>query len=89
MGRAGRPVQWVVHACLPCSGRLQSDGGLGLTGGDGALAYASEYVAEVYYSLQLAKGIFVTADYQYLGNPAYNAVRGPAHVFAGRLLARF
>ena len=33
--------------------------------------------------MQLAKGVFVTADYQFLGNPAYNAVRGPAHVFAG------
>ena len=50
---------------------------------------ASEAVAETYYSLQLAKGIFVTADYQFLSNPAYNAVRGPAHIFSGRLLARF
>ena len=64
-------------------------GGIGITVGDGALRYASEYVAEAYYSLQVAKGLFLTADYQFLGNPAFNAVRGPAHVFAGRLLARF
>jgi high affinity Mn2+ porin len=64
-------------------------GGIGMTVGDGALTYAAEYVAEAYYSLHLTKGIFITADYQFLGNPAYNAVRGPAHVFAGRLLARF
>ena len=57
--------------------------------GDGALTYGSEGIIEAYYSLQLAKGIFVTADYQFLNNPAYNAVRGPAHFFTGRLLARF
>lgn len=64
-------------------------GGLGQTVGDGALTYAPEFVAEAYYSLQLTKGVFVTADYQYLGNPAYNAVRGPAHFFSGRLMAKF
>ena len=46
-------------------------------------------MAETYYSLQVAKGLYVTADYQYLGNPAYNAVRGPVHVFSGRLRASF
>ena len=64
-------------------------GGLGILVGDGALTYASEGVVEAYYSLQVAKGLFVTADYQFLANPAYNAVRGPAHFFSGRLLARF
>jgi high affinity Mn2+ porin len=64
-------------------------GGLGLTAGDGALTYAPEYVAEAYYSLKVTKGVFVTADYQFLGNPAYNAVRGPAHFFSGRLMAKF
>ena len=57
--------------------------------GDGALSYAPEYVAEAYYLLKLFDGAFVTADYQFIGNPAYNAVRGPAHFFSGRLMARF
>jgi high affinity Mn2+ porin len=64
-------------------------GGLGILVGDGALTYASENVIETYYAFQLAKGVVVSADYQYLGNPAFNAVRGPAHVFSGRLSARF
>jgi high affinity Mn2+ porin len=64
-------------------------GGLGIMIGDGALTYAPEVVAETYYSLQVAKGLFVTADYQYIANPAYNAVRGPVHVFSGRLMAKF
>jgi high affinity Mn2+ porin len=64
-------------------------GGLGILIGDGALSYGSEVVAETYYSLHLAKGLYVTADYQFLANPAYNAVRGPVHVFSGRLMAKF
>ena len=74
---SGPHANWLAH------------GGLGVTVGDGALTYASEVVGEAYYSLQVSKGLFLTADYQFLGNPGYNAVRGPAHVFAGRLLARF
>ena len=66
-----------------------ANGGLGIMIGDGALTYASEAVAETYYSLQVAKGLYVTADYQFLANPAYNAVRGPVHVFSGRLMAKF
>ena len=46
---------------------------LGLTVGDGALSYGAEFVAETYYSLKLADGLFVTADYQFIGNPGYNA----------------
>jgi high affinity Mn2+ porin len=66
-----------------------ANGGLGIMIGDGALTYASEVVAETYYSLRVAKGLYVTADYQFLANPAYNAVRGPVHVFSGRLMAKF
>jgi len=57
--------------------------------GDGALTYAAENVVETYYAFRLAKGITATADYQFLNNPGYNAVRGPAHFFSGRLSARF
>jgi high affinity Mn2+ porin len=64
-------------------------GGLGILVGDGALTYANETIAEAYYSLRVAKGIYATADYQFMANPAYNAVRGPAHFFSGRLFARF
>ena len=64
-------------------------GGLGPLVGDGAVSYASENVFEAYYAFQLAKGIVVTADYQFLGNPAYNIVRGPVNVFSGRLSMRF
>jgi high affinity Mn2+ porin len=66
-----------------------ANGGLGIMIGDGALTYASEVATETYYSLRVAKGLYVTADYQFIANPAYNAVRGPVHVFSGRLMAKF
>ena len=64
-------------------------GGLGVLVGDGALSYAPESVIETYYAFQVVKGIVATADYQFLNNPGYNTVRGPAHFFGGRLSARF
>ena len=65
-------------------------GGLGVLVGDGQLpAYTSENVLETYYALQIVKGVVASADYQMLGNPAYNAQRGPVHVFSGRLSMRF
>ncbi|MFO1081499.1 MAG: carbohydrate porin [Reyranellaceae bacterium] len=72
----------------PHAGYLAA-GGLGPLVGDGALTYASENVLEAYYSYQVSKGIFVTADYQFIGNPGYNQVRGPVNVFSGRLSMRF
>jgi high affinity Mn2+ porin len=69
--------------------RFLAAGGLGVLVGDGRLTYAAENVLEAFYALQLIKGLTATADYQLLVNPAYNADRGPVHVFSGRLSARF
>lgn len=69
--------------------RYLGAGGLGVLVGDGRLNYAAENVVEAYYGLGLTKGLTATLDYQLLINPAYNADRGPAHFFAGRLSARF
>ena len=73
----------------PDESRYIAAGGLGVLVGDGRLSYASENVLEAYYGFQIAKGLIITADYQLLINPAYNADRGPAHLIAGRLSARF
>ena len=69
--------------------RYLAAGGLGVLVGDGRLSYAAEKVVEAYYAFQLTKGLIATADYQLLIDPAYNADRGPVHVFAGRLRASF
>ncbi|MGB8402265.1 carbohydrate porin [Bradyrhizobium sp.] len=64
-------------------------GGLGPLIGDGALNYRRERVLETYYAFALDKQLTLTADYQLITNPAYNADRGPVHVFSGRLHGEF
>jgi high affinity Mn2+ porin len=64
-------------------------GGLGILIGDGMLNYRRERVLETYYALALNKAFTMTADYQLITNPAYNADRGPVHVFSGRLHGEF
>ncbi|MBI5320084.1 carbohydrate porin [Bradyrhizobium sp.] len=64
-------------------------GGLGVLVGDGALNYRRERILETYYAYALTKAITLTADYQFITNPAYNADRGPVHVFSGRLHGEF
>ncbi len=55
--------------------------------GDGKLSYRPEVIFEGYYSFGFTKNTWLTADYQRIQNPAYNADRGPMHVYALRLHA--
>ncbi|HKA40911.1 MAG TPA: carbohydrate porin [Burkholderiales bacterium] len=64
-------------------------GGLGFFIGDGRLNYRSERILEAFYSLQIVKGAWVSADYQRIANPAYNADRGPVSVATLRLHAEY
>jgi len=64
-------------------------GGISFFIGDGALNYRPEQIFETYYSLNVWKNTFLTADYQHMWNPAYNADRGPANFYAIRFHAEF
>jgi high affinity Mn2+ porin len=64
-------------------------GGLGVLIGDGALNYKRERILETYYAYALTKQLTLTADYQLITNPAYNADRGPVHVISGRFHGEF
>jgi high affinity Mn2+ porin len=64
-------------------------GGLGLLIGEGRLNYRPEQILETYYAFAIDKNFTVTADYQFITNPAYNADRGPVHIFSGRLHGEF
>ena len=64
-------------------------GGLGILIGDGRLNYRKERILETYYAYALTKQLTLTADYQFITNPAYNADRGPVHVFSGRFHGEF
>ena len=63
-------------------------GGNGLLIGDGMLNYSNERILEAYYAYALNKSFTLTADYQLIANPAYNADRGPVSIFSGRLARR-
>ena len=70
--------------------RFLDAGGLGILVGDGRLPRpAPERIFEAYYSLAVRDWGALTADYQHIANPAYNADRGPASVFALRVHAQF
>ena len=66
-----------------------ANGGLGLLIGDGRLNYSPERAVEVYYAMNLTRGVTVSLDYQHVENPAYNRDRGPADFFGTRLHTDF
>lgn len=69
--------------------RFLEAGGTSFFIGDGSLRYQPETIFEAYYSLKLKERTWLTPDYQYVANPAYNADRGPVHVMALRLHGEF
>jgi high affinity Mn2+ porin len=64
-------------------------GGLGFIIGDGQLNYAPEEIVETYYTIEIQKGIDISLDFQGVGNPAYNADRGPLAVYTLRAHIEF
>ena len=65
-------------------------GGLGGIIGDGALPNAGpEQILEVYYNVAVSSFAHLTADYQFVNNPAYNRNRGPVSVFGLRARVQF
>jgi high affinity Mn2+ porin len=57
--------------------------------GDGKLNAGSERVFELFYSLNVYRSLSLSADYQHISNPGYNADRGPVNVLGGRVHAEF
>jgi len=60
-------------------------GGLGYFIGDGKLNYGDEQIVEAYYSIGVVRSLWLTADFQRVRNPAYNADRGPVSIAGVRL----
>lgn len=82
-------VAFAYNSVSPDRRKYLEAGGISFFIGDGALNYKPEQLFETYYSLNVWKNTFLTADYQRMWNPAYNADRGPANFFAMRLHAEF
>ncbi len=57
--------------------------------GDGGLRQASEELFEVFYSFAVLSDVWLSADYQFIANPAFNADRGPVNLFGLRAHAEF
>jgi high affinity Mn2+ porin len=75
----------LVNGLSPEHEEYLAAGGYGFIIGDGALNYQAEEIAEAYYLYKPWDVFSVTADFQYVQNPAYNAERGPVYIGALRL----
>ncbi len=93
--RWGRPNDTVgVGGALNAITKVHRDwlnaGGSGILVGDGQLPkYKPEKIVETYYSFAVAPAVNLSLDYQFAVDPAYNAERSPASIFAGRVHAEF
>jgi len=57
--------------------------------GDGRINYAPEQVVDIFYSFNVWNEIWLSADYQYITNPAYNADRGPVDMYGAKIHVEF
>ena len=64
-------------------------GGTSFFIGDGKLNYRPEAILETYYSWGVTSGTWLSADYQRIVHPAYNADRGPIDIYGVRLHTEF
>ncbi len=93
--RWGRPddkvgLAGVINQISHAAKEYFAAGGLGGIIGDGQLPKAGpEQILETYYDFAAFSFANVTADYQFVNNPAYNRERGPVSAFALRLHAQF
>lgn len=78
-------LAFVTDLLAPAHRRYLERGGAGKTLGDGGLRYRPELVTEAYYRLGFLRYGAVTADYQLIVNPGYDAARGPMHVLGLRV----
>jgi len=91
----GRPddevaLAFIADGISPSHREYLADGGYGFIIGDGKLNYGTEMIAEIYYKLDAyKKKFFLSPDYQFIINPAYNKDRGPVNVFGIRAHVEF
>jgi hypothetical protein len=80
-------VDWISADRL----RFLESGGVSFFIGDGTRNFLAkpERILETFYSYSLSKNQWLTADWQYIQNPAYNAQRGPVNVLGARYHIEF
>jgi high affinity Mn2+ porin len=90
----GRPddkigLAGVIDGLSPEARAYFAAGGDGILIGDGQLNYRPEKILEAYYAYSLNRWSVLTFDYQFIGDPAYNADRGPVSIYSLRFHAEF
>lgn len=81
----GYASAWIsaIHA------RYLALGGVDGYVGDGRLRQTAEQAFDVFYSVNLLQAVWISADYQLVAGPGFNADRGPVHFLSGRVHAEF
>ncbi len=83
-------LAFIADGISPSHREYLADGGYGFIIGDGKLNYGTEMIAELYYKVNAyKKKFFLSPDYQFIVNPAYNKDRGPVNVFGIRAHVEF
>ena len=85
--RAG--VAFVINGIVAAHQKYLALGSVGFLLGDGGLTYGHEKIVESFYTAHLWRGFFASYDFQYIGNPGYNQVRGPVAVSSVRFHTDF
>jgi len=85
--RAG--VAFVANALSGAHRDYLAAGGEGFLLGDGGLSYGCEKIVESYYTANIWRGVYASADVQHVVNPGYNRARGPVWVPGLRLHVDF
>lgn len=89
----------VLSGASKSNQKFLAAGGTDMLDGDGNLSYRPETVIETYYDFQIVNwkqrvrkknnitrtSLNISADYQFIANPAFNRDRGPVSIFAARL----
>jgi high affinity Mn2+ porin len=91
-GRADDKVglAFVVNTISKAHEAYLNAGGTGILVGDGQLPHPGpETSIETFYSLAMWSHMHLSADYQFVHNPAYNRDRGPVSVLGLRLHAQY
>lgn len=57
--------------------------------GDGKIRYRPEQVVDIFYSYNIWNSLWLSADYQHIANPAYNADRGPVDIYSAKIHLEF
>jgi hypothetical protein len=81
----GYAASWISQSHATYLGMGGVDGFVG----DGAIKAAAEEALDVYYNWRVTNALWLTADYQHIANPGFNADRGPVDIFSGRAHLEF